>query len=114
MSEWIRRKDADKNGINSCYTCGVRKHYKEMNAGHLYHNRLDLCADNLKCQCVKCNQYLSGNLAEYTLRLISEIGIENVEALKRRANLKGNSYTVFELEEIIQILQAKLKELAQN
>jgi len=34
FSRYIRRKYADKNGNVSCITCGVTKHWKEMDCGH--------------------------------------------------------------------------------
>ena len=111
MSEYIRRRNADKEGHIFCYTCGVKLHYKEANASHLFHNRLDLHKDNLKACCVKCNQWLSRNLAEYTIRLTKEIGIEKVEALKLEANTKGNNYSVEELIGIIHSLQIELSQL---
>src|SRR3989304_4027343 len=34
FSEYIRRRDADYAGRVSCYTCGLRMHWKSAHAGH--------------------------------------------------------------------------------
>jgi len=111
MSEWIRRKDALKSGQTVCYTCRKMDHYKNMHCGHLFHGKLDLDERNLKCQCPHCNLYLSGNHVLYTLRLVDEIGVEGVQEVKREANIRGNNYTVEELELIIADLEQKLSKL---
>lgn len=52
MSEYIRTKDADEFGYNTCYTCGARKHWKELQCGHYKHDKLDFDERNLKRQCL--------------------------------------------------------------
>ena len=34
FSRWIRLKYSDKAGIATCYTCGTKKRYHEMQGGH--------------------------------------------------------------------------------
>ena len=34
FSQWIRSKDADHRGYVQCFTCGVWKHWKTVDAGH--------------------------------------------------------------------------------
>ena len=34
FSEYIRKRDTDKNGYGLCCTCAKRLHYKEGHAGH--------------------------------------------------------------------------------
>ena len=39
FSKYIRLRDSDYRGICSCCTCGIKKHYKEMQAGHFLPGR---------------------------------------------------------------------------
>jgi len=110
MSEWIRRKDANLDGYNECYTCGHIKHYKEMNAGHFKHDRLDFDLRNLKCQCVNCNQHNSGRLDVYAEHLIRDYGLEWFNKLVQDAwSHKG--YSVEDLTAIIEDLKIKISKL---
>jgi len=100
MSEYIRSKDADYRGYVACFTCDTIKHWKEMQCGHYQHGKLDFDERNLKPQCVKCNMFLSGNLANYTMNLIAIHGIEWVRQLRNDAS-KHAGYGIDELRAII-------------
>lgn len=74
FSEYVRRKDADHRGYIQCFTCGVVKHWKEVDAGHFqtrakYSTRWD--CDNVKPQCKGCNmtnggqQYVFGRMLDH-------------------------------------------------
>lgn len=70
FSEWIRLRDADENGICACITCGVRKHWKQMQAGHgigrqHWGTRYD--ERNVNSQCVRCNHWGQGEQAAYAV-----------------------------------------------
>jgi hypothetical protein len=109
MSLYIRTKDADNNGMVSCYTCGIVKHYKEMDCGHFKHGRLDGDERNLKVQCSKCNRYLSGHLDVYAERLIRDYGLDWFNQLVLDANTH-QGYSISELACIIRDLKTKLKQ----
>ena len=82
-SEYVRRTE---NGI--CYTCGVSRHWKDMDAGHYIHlDALDFDPINIHCQCTRCNRFLHGNLGVYAERLMIEYGFDVVDRLRRRANI---------------------------
>lgn len=54
-SLYVRQKGADKNGIATCYTCGARYYWKDMDCGHYIkrrylHTRWDL--NNVRPQCL--------------------------------------------------------------
>lgn len=110
MSEWIRRKDANPDGFVECYTCRRMKHYKETNAGHYKHGRLDFDERNLKVQCVKCNQHNSGELDLYAERLIEEYGLEWFNKLVKDAWCH-QGYSVSDLRAIIEDLKIKISNL---
>ncbi len=72
FSQYIRRRD---KGV--CFTCGVKKPWKSQQNGH-YISRgvLILRWDerNCNCQCVGCNIFRNGNMAEYAIRLMKKYG----------------------------------------
>jgi len=84
FSLYIRQKDADENGMVSCYTCGVVKHWKELHCGHFISRRhLATRWDEMNTapQCPGCNLFNQGNAPAFALRLIKEHGEKKVEEL---------------------------------
>ena len=82
----VIRQEAD--GV--CYICGDKRDWKLQQAGHYCHcskmNPLSYDLRNIKCSCVRCNKWLSGNLGQYATKLIKEYGegiTEELESLKR-------------------------------
>lgn len=80
QSELIRREE---KGV--CYSCGEINDWKLCQAGHFHHDKLDFDRRNIHCQCVRCNKWLSGNLGNYALHLMEDIGIEGINKLKQDA-----------------------------
>ena len=75
FSRYIRRKYADDNGYVACVTCGVKKHYKEMQAGHYVDSRNNSVLFNEELvypQCVGCNMFKHGNKIKYTKFLMDK------------------------------------------
>src|SRR6185295_6730992 len=81
FSEYVRRSS---KGI--CFSCGARKHWKELDAGHYIHGRLDYDELNIHAQCTYCNRYLHGNLGKYAERLLARHGEAALQELRLRAN----------------------------
>lgn len=80
FNEYIRTRDATE----PCISCG-RHHEGKYDAGH-YRTRgasPSTRYDETNChkQCVPCNQHLSGNIENYTPRLIEKIGQEAFDRL---------------------------------
>lgn len=94
MSEHVRKNRVSVhilgNGHCECVTCGCRKPYKEMHAGHFIHaskgSLVSYDDRNIHPQCVKCNTYQGGNLIEYTLYMQKTYGNEVIEELKQLKN----------------------------
>lgn len=107
ISERVRRTGS-VNGYNECYTCRKILPWKESHCAHYIHGKLDFDDRNLKNCCSYCNTYLSGNLGEYTLRLIEDYGIEFVHKLKED---KNKVYTIEDLEAVIEYEKEQLKML---
>lgn len=62
-SEWIRRSNADENGIVKCFTCHKEDHWKKMQCGHFQsrrHRTTRWHNLNTKPQCVGCNMFKQG------------------------------------------------------
>ena len=108
FNKYIRMRD-DKL---PCISCG-RQHQGQYHAGHfrtvgaapeLRFNEL-----NVNKQCAPCNNHLSGNLIEYRRGLVAKIGIDKVEWLEGKHEVK--KYTIDEIIEIKKHYQQKIKEL---
>jgi len=78
LSKIIRLENADYNGYCACVTCGISKHWTEMQAGHFIArskgNSVYFLEDNIHVQCPSCNVFLAGNLTNYTLYMIDKYG----------------------------------------
>lgn len=75
FSRFIRLSHADKRGYVRCYTCGVRKHWKEIQNGHFIRRQyLATRFDPRNCrpQCVGCNIYGDGKMVEFSAKLEKE------------------------------------------
>jgi len=62
FSIYIRTRNA-KNEIVECVTCGVKKHFSEMDAGHFVsrrHYATRWTSSNCHVQCKKCNNWGAG------------------------------------------------------
>jgi hypothetical protein len=100
FSIWVRSKNADSNGMVSCFTCGTVKPWREMQAGHFYHGTLDFNIYNVNVQCVRCNKWLHGNGVEYypaMLRMYGQEIIDQLNELKHKVpKLKVADYLEIE------------------
>ena len=109
FSKYIRISNADKNGYCTCVTCGVVKHWKEIQAGHFmsrkhYSTRWD--ERNVASQCVSCNMFKQGEQYKYSLFL----GKDQAEVLylKSKETVK---FTNYELEEMIKDYSDRLNSI---
>lgn len=103
-------RERDKN--EPCISCG-RFHEGQYHAGHYRttgaNPELRFDEDNCHKQCAPCNNHLSGNIENYTPRLIDKIGQERFDRLMGSHELpkwKREDY-----ERIRDYYRAKLKEL---
>lgn len=104
FSKWIRKvRDGD-----ICYTCGARG--GPNNAGHFWHNVLDFDEENIHCQCVRCNKWLSGNLAQYSANLLRDKGPEKFKELERRhyVAMRGEKRSIQDYLDIIEKYKKKI------
>lgn len=69
FSEYIRRKNADSNGIVKCVTCRWWGHWTESQAGHYVDSRNNTVLYDEKLvhvQCAVCNLHKRGNKIKYS------------------------------------------------
>lgn len=112
-SEYVRRSNADKDGTVSCYTCGVKKHWKEIQAGHAIpgrHNAILFYLKAIKPQCIGCNLFKSGNYTKFHIRLEKEYGFGILQELEN-VDKENHKFTVAELLEKIEFFKNELKKL---
>ena len=88
FSRWVRLRDP------RCITCGEPSE----NAGHFRHNCLDFDEQNINGQCVRCNKWLSGNLAVYATYLVRKYGSKVLDQIDKR---RSKIYSLEELQIII-------------
>ena len=111
FSEFIRRRNADIDGYTSCYTCGVRKHYKELQCGHFVPRQyIALRYDETNCQtqCYACNMLYNGQPSSFASNLRRDYGNKIIEKLEsRRKDIVKN----FPYELKIEYYKEKIKQL---
>lgn len=75
FSRWIRERD------KICVCCGSRG---DLDASHFWHGVLDFCEININATCRKCNRFMGGNLAPYSIYLLRKHGQQAFEDLEKR------------------------------
>jgi hypothetical protein len=109
MSLFTRLKWADAQGWVTCVSCGGRRPYTKMNAGHFKHGVLDFDEMNINPQDVHCNKFLHGNLINYYNFLLLKYGKDKLEDLIKRADKKPkHKYTEEELIKLLPELKEKV------
>lgn len=116
FNKYIRLRDSSVT--NKCISCdyvwGNDGHQRQAHASHYISTSksrlLRFNEDNVHLSCQICNTHLSGNLAEYRIRLITKIGLDKVEELER---LAGDSspyrYTAEDYKRIVDTYKEKIK-----
>jgi len=102
FSKYTRLKNADEFGMVVCVTCGVRKHWKEMQAGHFLpgrHNTILFSEEQVNPQCYHCNIGLKGNWPEYIKWMNEKYGEERVKEMIYKTK-EVKQFKAFELIEI--------------
>lgn len=95
FSQYIRRKDADKDGFVKCYICGTPIPWVE---AHLMHyvkrdNKV-LRYSEINCHagCYTCNMFEEGHLTEYREKLVKEYGEYNIKLLEHTKSDRMDRY----------------------
>lgn len=117
VSEYIRRKWSDENGMCECVSCAppkTKKHYKQMQAGHFVPrargNACYFVEENIHPQCFQCNINLGGNPAGYAKFIKDYYGPEKIDELQEMS-MQTVKFKVKDLEEMIIEWKDKLNQL---
>lgn len=113
FSEYVRRKYSDAEGYATCYTSGVRQHWRSLQCGHAIGGRNNaVLFDETICrpQSVRENIFLRGNYPVFTTKLIKENGMDWWEE-KLAGARQVVKLTRSDLEGIIETYKQKLEEL---
>lgn len=89
FSLWVRLSAADEYGYVKCVTCGLRKHYKEQQAGHFIPGRSNavlFSEDGVHPQCYGCNIGKGGNWPAYYEYMLTMYGQEIIDELLIQRN----------------------------
>ena len=117
FSLFIRLRNASKDGIVECWTCGKTAHYKKMHAGHFMsrkHHATRWNEDgNVQVQCPRCNLFGQGE--QYAFGKLLDIRIEEgrSEELQElsRTTVK---YMRHEYEDMIKFYKEKVNAIKPN
>ena len=112
IQKLVRMKASDDAGFCQCVTCGVVKHYKEMQGGHYIsrkYNATALLEENIHVQCASCNCFKNGNMDAYALYMLDMYGREFLDELNQLKH-SVRKYTTAELKEIQADLRQQIKE----
>ncbi len=105
FSIYIRTRD---KGV--CFTCGVQKPIKQMQAGHyISRSSLALRFDerNVNCQCMPCNVWKHGAMDVYALKLQAKYG-DGILADLQRMKHQLTKFSTKELADMTGLYEAKL------
>ena len=113
FSEYIRRRDANTDGMVKCYTCPAVKHWKELHAGHFVTRTakaVKFDEKNVQPQCPNCNAFQGGMSYQFGLNLDRDYGQGTAESLEaqRHSIIKRKPA---DYEELIASYQQKLSTL---
>lgn len=113
FSEYIRRRDANTDGMVKCYTCPAVKHWKELHAGHFVTRTakaVKFDEKNVQPQCPNCNAFQGGMSYQFGLNLDRDYGQGTAESLEaqRHTIIKRK---IPDYEELIALYEQKLSTL---
>src|SRR3990167_7470073 len=113
-SLYVRKKEADENGMACCYTCDRRLEWKWLQAGHFISRGISASRydtrRNIRVQCYGCNVWGRGQYHIYADKLLKELGTKEFKALLA-VSRESYQFTRQELEEIIKTFKEKVANL---
>lgn len=113
FSLYIRLRDADEDGICICITCGLRRHYKQLDCGHgiprqHWGTRYD--ERNNNAQCKKCNGFEQGSQEAYAIAVDKKFGKGTWEHLLVKKQF-GKRLSDFEMKHLTDYYRKEAKKL---
>jgi hypothetical protein len=117
LQKVVRMKAADHAGYCACVSCGVVKHWKEMQGGHFIargNKATKLMEENINPQCPGCNGFgMKYGDAEkrYTMWMIDMHGRDFVDEMLATKG-QVHKFVRCDLEELKKELQGRISELS--
>lgn len=111
FSLYVRLKDADINGLTMCITCGQKKDFKKMQAGHLIpgrNNAVLFSEDGVHPQCYSCNIMKNGNWPAYYEFMKKTYGQQIIDDLIQESR-QVVKYTISDLQELEKYYKEQVK-----
>jgi len=115
FSQYTRAKFMDDTGMIECYTCGVKKSFNQIQAGHFMSRKsysTRWLEKNVMPQCVGCNMFKQGMQYEFGKRLDKDFGIGTAERINQLSK-QTKKISTYDLELMIQEYQDKLNDLGE-
>ncbi len=114
FSLYIRQRDADENGICTCITCGLQRHWKKMDCGHgiprqHWGTRYD--ERNNNAQCKRCNGFEEGSQEAYSKAVDLKFGAGTWDMLLIKKQ-RGKRLSAFEIKHLTQYYKTETKKIA--
>ena len=113
FSQYIRLSGADHTGHVRCFTCGVVKNWREVDAGH-FQTRAKYATrwheSNVRPQCKKCNMVNGGHQYQFGMNLDFHYGKGTAQEMIRLGNTTRR-WSDAELEAMIRDYRKKVQEL---
>lgn len=110
FSLYVRKSTADYAGYTTCYVCGRRFQFNEVDAGHFISRRYFRTRwnrVNVWPECVYDNRHNKDHLIKYEAHLIRDFGADIIDALWEEAR-NSTPLTDIEIEDIIKDCKTKL------
>lgn len=112
MQRLVRMKAADQDGYAECVSCGVVKHYKEMDGGHFISRSYSfhsLREENIHPQCKGCNRFFTKCHDDYRRYMVDMYGEDFVQWLTD-SKWTTTKRTSPDYEDIISELRERIKD----
>ena len=116
FSEYIRRRDADKDGFVRCISCGRRIRWEEADCGHFVPRAniaLRFDEQNCNAQCRTCNRFKDGNSVGYARGIVSRYGAAALSRL-RTDRWRTAKLTRADIAEKIRYYKNRIHEITQQ
>lgn len=117
LSKYVRSHKADQAGRATCFTCGVKKRWQEMDCGHfmtrskystrwLYDEAAGLT--NVQVQCKRCNMTNGGQQYLFGQKLDAVYGKGTAEEIVRLSN-QTVKYSTMDLVAMRKDIEEKMR-----
>jgi len=111
VNKYVRLRDSN----NGCISCDKDKYWNgQWHAGHYFSrghsSSLRFNLNNIHRQCSVCNNHLSGNIGEYTPKLIDKIGQDKYDYLVEHKSDVAN-YDIDYIKRAIKVCRKAIKRI---